>query len=121
VDVHDVLSADIALDLANRFEERQALDIADRAADLGDDDVRTGFSPGAEHAFLDLVRDVRNDLHRAAEVFAAALLADDGRIDLARRDAAVLRQINIDETLVMPEIQIRLGAVVGHENFPVLI
>ena len=39
VDVEAVLLADIERELANRFQERQALDVADRAADLGDDDV----------------------------------------------------------------------------------
>ena len=39
VDVHDVLGADLAAELAHRLEERQRLDVADGAADLGDDDV----------------------------------------------------------------------------------
>ena len=34
-------------------------------------------------ARLDLVGDVRNDLHRRAEVLAAPLLRDDGVVDLA--------------------------------------
>ena len=39
VDVHDVLRADLAPELAHRLEERQRLDVADGAADLGDHDV----------------------------------------------------------------------------------
>ena len=39
VDVRDVLRPDLAPELADRLEERQRLDVADRAADLGDDDV----------------------------------------------------------------------------------
>ncbi len=31
--------ADVDRELADRLEERQRLDVADRAADLGDDDV----------------------------------------------------------------------------------
>ena len=39
VEVQDVLGPDLAPELADRLEERQRLDVADRAADLGDDDV----------------------------------------------------------------------------------
>ena len=39
VQVEHVLGPDLAPELADRLEERQRLDVADRAADLGDDDV----------------------------------------------------------------------------------
>ena len=39
VDVADVLAADVGAELADRLEERQRLDVADRAADLDDQDV----------------------------------------------------------------------------------
>ena len=39
VDVQAILLADVERELANRFQERQAFDVADRAADLGDHHV----------------------------------------------------------------------------------
>ena len=69
---------------------------------------------------LDLVGDVRNHLHRRAEEFAAALLGDDVQVDATGRDVVRLRQRAIDESLVVAEIEIRLGAVVGDEHFAVL-
>ena len=45
VQVEDVLRADLAPELANRLEERERLDVADGAADLGDDDVGVGSRP----------------------------------------------------------------------------
>ena len=39
VDEHAVAAADVDRELADRLEERQRLDVADGAADLGDDDV----------------------------------------------------------------------------------
>ena len=39
VDVERVVAADVLAELADRFEERQALDVADRAADLDQHDV----------------------------------------------------------------------------------
>ena len=45
VDVQAVLLADVERELADRLQERQALDVADRAADLGDDDVHVVGRP----------------------------------------------------------------------------
>ena len=39
VDVADVVAAGVLAELADRLEEREDLDVADRAADLGDHDV----------------------------------------------------------------------------------
>jgi hypothetical protein len=50
------------------------LDVADGAADLDQRDVDAPCA--ATDAALDLVGDVRDDLHRLAEVVAATLLAD---------------------------------------------
>ena len=61
-------------DLADRLDEGLALDIAGRAADLGYDDVGVRLLADAVNKFFYLVRDVRDDLHGLAEVFAAALL-----------------------------------------------
>ena len=47
VDVDDVLAPDVLLELADRLEEREALDVTDRAADLDDDWTSTSVgSPG---------------------------------------------------------------------------
>ena len=70
---------------------------------------------------LDLVGDVRDDLHGATEVITATLLGDHRRIDLAGRDIARLAQRDIDEALVMTEVEIGLSAVVGDEHLAVLI
>ena len=87
----DVLRADLEAQLADRLEERQRLDVADGAADLDDEHV---VALGArEDARLDLVGDVRDDLHGAAEVLAAALLLDHGRVDLAGGDVVEPRHL----------------------------
>ena len=70
--------------LAHRLEERQRLDVADRAADLDDRDVDLVPSAGAApDELLDLVGDVRDHLHGLAEVVAAALLLEHALVDLA--------------------------------------
>ena len=113
-----VLAADLVTELTNRLEEREGLDVADGAADLDDDDIVLGRH--AAHRGLDLIRDVRNHLHRRAEVLAAALFRDDVLVDAAGGDVVRLRERPVDEALVVAEIEIGLGAVVGDEHFAVL-
>ena len=120
VEVEDVLLPDLAPELADRLEERQRLDVADGAADLGDDDVgglRDGAAPDAR---LDLVRDVRDHLHRRAEVVALALLAEHRLPDRAGAVARVAGEVLVDEALVVAEVEIGLGAVLGDEHLAVL-
>ena len=101
MDVERIARADFLLDLTDSLEERLALNIADRAADLRDDDIRTIRLAYIIDLLLDLVRNMRDDLYCRAEVLAAALLADDRGVDLARRDIGILREVDIDETLIM--------------------
>ena len=93
VDVQAVFLADIERELADGFEERQAFDVADRAADFGDDDVDVFVVVAslAMHAF-DFVGDVRNDLHGLAQELAAPFLVDDRQVDLAGRVVRVAGQ-----------------------------
>ena len=121
-----VVAADLVAHLAGGLEERQPLDVADGAADLGDDDIRQRLA-GADrlgrlqaHPSLDLVGDVRDDLHGVAEVLAAALLGDDGGVDLAGGDVGGLAQVDVQEALVVADVQVGLGAVVGDEHLAVL-
>ncbi len=120
VDVEDVLAADVLAELADRLEEGQALDVADGAADLGDEhvDVEGGGEP--VHPRLDLVGDVRDDLDGAAQVVAAALLGDDGVVDAAGGHVGVALHELVDEALVVPEVEVGLGAVLGDEDLAVL-
>ena len=94
---------------------------ADGSADLGDDDVRLRIVLRLQtHAALDLVRDVRDDLHRVAQVLAATLALDDARVDLPGRHVRCLREVHIEEALVMSDVEVSLSAVVGHEDLAVL-
>ena len=121
VDVQDVVAPHVLAHLADRLEERQALDVADRAADLDDHDVRVPGTRDAGDPLLDLVGDVRDDLDRPAEIVAAALLRDDGLVDAAGRDVGALGQVLVDEALVVAEVKVRLGAVVRDEDLAVLV
>ena len=121
VDVQHVRAPDVLAHLADRLEERQRFDVADGPADLDDHDVRVAVPGDAPDPLLDLVGDVRDDLDGAAEVVAAALLGDDRLVDPAGRDVGELGQVLVDEPLVVAEVEVRLGAVVGDEDLAVLV
>ena len=85
VQEHAAVAALVDLELAQRLEERQRLDVADRAADLRDHDVDVGGLGHQPDAVLDLVGDVRDHLDGVAEVVAAALAPDHRVVDRAGR------------------------------------
>ena len=101
VDEHAPAPADVDRELPDRLEERQRLDVAHRAADLGDHDVDVLALAHELDAVLDLVRDVRDDLDGPAEVVAAALLADDRVVDRARGHVRRARRVRVGEPLVV--------------------
>ena len=75
-----VLAALLEPELTDRLQKRETLDIADGTADLGDEHVDVVLRRA--DAVLDLVRDVRDDLHgasrgsRRARSFAMTELVD---------------------------------------------
>ena len=119
-----VLPADRMPHLPGCLQERLRLDVADGAADLGDDDVGpVSLGVGLSHlqdAGLDLVGDVRDHLHGVTEVLAAALLGDDGRINLSGGHIRRAVQIAVQESLVVADVEIGFGAVLGDEHLAVL-
>ena len=119
-----VLPAHLVAHLAGRLQERQRLDVTDGATDLGDHHVRAvavavGLGHG-QHAFFDRVGDVRDDLHGVAEVLAAALLGDDRRIHLAGGHIGRTGQVAVQEALVVTDVEVGFGAVLGDEHLTVL-
>ena len=64
---------------------------------------------------------MRDDLHRLAEIFAAPLLVEHVPIDLSGREVRVFVQILVDEALIVTEIEIGLGTVLGDVYLAVLV
>ena len=110
--------------LADGFEKRQALNIADRAADL--DQHKIHLAPGlidrrGQDKALDLIGDVRNDLDRRAQIIAAPFFFQYGLIDAAGGDIVGLGRRDAGKALIMAKVQIGLGPVVCDKDFAVLI
>ena len=119
VDKDGVFAAQFLAHLADGFEERQRFDVADGAADFDDGDVGA-VGGDLAHGVLDFVGDVGNDLDGFAEVVAAALLQDDLLVDAAGGVVVVARERRVGEALVVAQVEVGLGAVVGDKDLAVL-
>ena len=120
MDEHAPLRAELGVELADRLQERQRLDVADGAADLGDHEVDRLRLGDDQDPLLDLVGDVRDHLHGRAEVVAAALAPDDRVVDRAGGHVGGPRGVLVGEPLVVAEVEVGLGAVLGDEHLAVL-
>ena len=85
-----------------------------------DDDVGVGHLGDGADARLDLVRDVRDHLDGRAEVLALALAAQHAVPDRAGGVVRGAREVLVDEALVVADVEVGLGAVLGDEHLAVL-
>ena len=63
---------------------------------------------------------MRNDLYGFAEIVAASFLGDDLFVNASGGPVVVAGQLGVSEALVMTEVEVGLGAVVGDEDLAVL-
>ena len=118
VDEHAALGSEVGIELADRLEERQRLDVADRAADLGDHKIDGLGLCDDQDPLLDLVGDVGDHLHRGAEVIAPPLAHDHRVVDGAGGDVGGAGSILVGEALVVAEVEVGLRPVLGDEYLP---
>ncbi|OIQ69590.1 hypothetical protein GALL_488070 [mine drainage metagenome] len=105
-------------ELADRLEERQALDIANGAADFAKHEIDLIFTDVKE--VFDFIGDVRDDLNGFAEVVATALFFQHVRIDATRGHRVGLAGMDASKALVVAEVEVGFGAVVGDEHLAML-
>ena len=121
VDKQAVLSSDLQGYLSHCFNKRLAFNIADGTPDFGNDDVCVRFFTDLIDKFLDLVGDMRNDLHRGTQIFPSSFLIQHIPVHLAGCKVGVTVQILVDEPFIVTQIQIGFRSVLRHENLAVLI
>ena len=63
---------------------------------------------------------MRNDLDRPPQIIAATLLGDDGKIDLTGCKIALFGKNGTRKALIMPQIEISFGAVIGNKDLTML-
>jgi hypothetical protein len=121
MDVQHIVTPDILAHLANSLQKRQPFDIADSSADFDDHHVCPGLTGNSSDTRLDLIGDVRDDLDRAAKIVATALFLNHRGVNLTCGDIAETGQIHIDKPLIVPKVEIGLGAIFGDEDLTVLV
>ena len=119
MDIDRVVPRQVIAKLPNGLEIRQAFYVADGAADLAQYEIVAIIAVTDE--VLDGVGDVRNDLDGGAEIVAAALLGENLLVDAAGGDVVGARRRSPGEALVMAEVEIGFGAVVGDKDLAVLV
>ena len=113
-----VAARQIIAQLTDGFKEWQAFNVANRAADLDQHEVKILIA--LKHEVLDGVGHMGNDLHGGAEIFAFALTRQNVGIDAAGGDVVALVGRTTGEALIVPQIQIGFGTIVGDKDFAVL-
>ena len=120
MDVAAVFKALFQPDLTDGLQEGLALNVAGRAADLGDDNISLGAFGKVVDVALDLVGDVGDDLHGLAQIGTLTLLVQDIPVDLAGGQVGVFVQVFIGKALIMAKVEVGLGAVIRHKDLAVL-
>ncbi len=121
VNVDGVFSADVFAHLPDRLEERQSLNVTDRAAHFDDDDLGVDLLAHPTDAPLDFRSDVGDHLNGLPQIVASTLARDHFGIHLTGGHTTGARQILVDETLVCAQVQVGFRSVVQHENFAMLV
>ena len=121
MNVSAVFESDFVFDLADCFHKRQRFYVADGTADFGNNNVGFGFFCGKHHAPPYFVGNVRNNLNGFSVVAAFAFGIQYGKVHLAGARAAVFGKADVGKALVMTQVQIGFGPVIGNEDFAVFI
>ena len=115
---HGIVATHDGRQLTNGFKERQGLDVAHGTAHFDDGNLMA-FGTG-NHPLLDGVGDVRDHLDGGAQIVTTTLLAQHVCIDAAGGEVVAAGHLGADETLVVAQIQIGFGPVLGYEHFTML-
>ena len=117
----DAAPAQFPTQLTDGLDKRQGLDVADSAANLGDDEVILAGGAQQLDVALNLVGDVRDNLDRLAEVVATALLIDNALIDTSGGDVIGAGSLDVGKALIVPQVEVGLVAIDGDIALAVLI
>jgi len=118
VNVERIACAPVEPELADSLQKGKRLYVANSTANL--DDGNIGALGVLDDLVLHLVGNVGNNLYRTSEIISPPFFVDNGKINLARGKVALFGETGIGKTLVMSQVQVCFGAVVGHEDFSVL-
>ena len=117
----DAVLSKLPAKLAHCLEEWKRLDVAHGSSNLSDNEVVFAGVTEELHIALDFVGDVRDNLHRLAQIVATALLVDNALVDASGGDIVGTRGVNVGEALVVSEVEVSLVSVGGYIAFAMFI
>ena len=120
MDQNGILISDLVAELANRLQERLALDIADGAADLDDRDAVFVRGFRAVKSRLDLICDVGDHLYGTSAKVSVTFFLKNSPVNLTSGYVGILIKVLINEALIVPKVQVCLCSIVGDEHLSML-
>ena len=114
------ITSQLPAKLTDGLHEWRALDVANRATHLGNDEVKILFT-FTQHPTFNLVCDMWHHLNRLTQIVSATLAVDDGFVDTPRSDRVVACGVNAGKPLIVAQIQVSFHTVNRHVAFAVLI
>ena len=122
VDLKEIVATCTPAKLSQRFHKGHALDVTNRSAQFDNTNIRLLIgivhrdSSYSLNPLLDSVRDMRYDLDGLPEVASPAFMLNHLLVNLARSDIVLTRQLNVEITLVVAEVEVGFAAVIKHED-----
>ena len=108
--------------LAQRLQEQITFNITHRTTDFCDDDIAfLVLFRQIIQALLNLIGNVRDVLYSLAQIITTALFFQHLLKHFTAGQVVEARKLTMNESLVVPEVQIRLGSVIKHIHFAVLV
>ena len=104
--------------LPDRLQKGLRFNIADRAADLDQGDI--GLARALDNTAFYLIGNMRDHLHRGAQIIAAPFLIDHILVNAPGGVIIALAHAGAHKALIMAEVQVRLRAVMGHIHLAML-
>ena len=109
------------LKLSHSLEEREGLNVSHHSTNFCENKIVIFFLTKEFYIPFDLVRDMGDYLNGLTQIVTSTLLTDYILIDTPRGYVIGTRGRHVQESLVMPQVQIGLMPIVGHIALPVLV
>ena len=119
MDVAHVVAACFVAELTNCLKKRQNFDVANGATYFGDHYIDI-VGRDTVDTTLNFIGDVGNDLYGFSEIVATALCGQHSLINRTSCCIGTTRQIFIDETFVVTQVEVGFAAIVGYKHFTML-
>ena len=120
MDVEAVVTTNCFFNLTDSFEEGQAFDVANSAANFSNYEISIVFTTCTPDAFFNFIGYVRNNLYGTTAIFATTIFVQNSNIDFASGAARSFRQVNISKAFIVTQVQVSFCTIIGYENFAVL-